>query len=141
MFAGLILAEMGYKPIVFERGSDIDARTQKVDEFWKHGVLDSESNVQFGEGGAGTFSDGKLTTRINDSRCSYILDRFVEFGAPEGIQILAKPHIGTDKLRNILKNIRRRIIELGGEVHFNSRIENLRMSADNKLRHQSFKSW
>jgi uncharacterized FAD-dependent dehydrogenase len=123
MFAGLMLAKKGYRPIILERGADIDTRTKKVNQFWKDGILDSTTNVQFGEGGAGTFSDGKLMTRINDVRCEVVLDKFVKNGAPEEIKILAKPHIGTDKLRNIVKNIRKKIESYGGEVRFNSTVD------------------
>lgn len=125
MFAALILAENGYRPIVIERGEDVDNRTKTVEDFFKGSSLKRNSNVQFGEGGAGTFSDGKLTTRIKDKRCSYILDRLVSFGAPEEILYMGKPHIGTDNLKVVVKNIRKRIIELGGEVHFNETLEDI----------------
>ena len=118
MFCALLLAENGYKPIVFEKGSDVDSRVKAVDLFWKGGELDTGSNVQFGEGGAGTFSDGKLTTRIKDPLCRYVLEQFVRFGAPEDILTKAKPHIGTDKLRGVVKKLRERVVELGGEVRF-----------------------
>ena len=123
MFAGLMLAKKGYRPIILERGADIDTRTKKVNQFWAEGILDRTTNVQFGEGGAGTFSDGKLTTRINDVRCDVILDEFVKFGAPAEIKMLAKPHIGTDKLRDIVKNLRKSIESLGGEVRFHSTVD------------------
>ncbi|MFD3155680.1 NAD(P)/FAD-dependent oxidoreductase [Haloimpatiens sp. FM7330] len=125
MFAGLIMAEKGYKPLILERGQDVDNRTKSVEKFWKTGVLNLNSNVQFGEGGAGSFSDGKLTTRIKDSRCDYILEKLVKFGAPEEIIYKGKPHIGTDVLKVVVKNIRKRIIELGGEVRFNSFVEDI----------------
>ena len=120
MFAALTLAEYGFEPIVIERGASVDERVEIVNNFWKNAVLDPCTNVQFGEGGAGTFSDGKLTTRIKDPLCRYVLEKLEEFGAPEEILIKAKPHIGTDKLRNVVKNIRERIIELGGQVMFKS---------------------
>ena len=120
MFCALLLAENGYRPIVLERGGDVDSRVAAVNKYWQGGKLDTNCNVQFGEGGAGTFSDGKLTTRIKDPLCRYVLERFVSFGAPEDILTKAKPHIGTDRLRSIVKNIRRRIIELGGEIRFNT---------------------
>lgn len=120
IFCGLLLAEYGYKPLILEKGGSIDERTQAVSSYWRGGKLDTRTNVQFGEGGAGTFSDGKLTTRIKDPLCRYVLERFVEFGAPEEILTKAKPHIGTDRLRGIVKKARERIIELGGEVRFNS---------------------
>lgn len=120
MFCGLVLAENGYKPIILEKGQEIDKRTAAVENFWLNGKLDTKSNVQFGEGGAGTFSDGKLTTRIKDPTCRYISERFVEFGAPKEILTKAKAHIGTDNLRKIVKEIRQRIINLGGEIRFES---------------------
>ncbi|MBR6045274.1 MAG: NAD(P)/FAD-dependent oxidoreductase [Ruminococcus sp.] len=125
MFCSLILAENGYKPIVFERGADVDARVKAVSGFWSGGELDTRTNVQFGEGGAGTFSDGKLTTRIKDPLCRYVLERFVSFGAPEEILCKAKPHIGTDLLRDIVRRLRERVIELGGEVRFLSPVTDL----------------
>ncbi len=122
MFSALTLAEYGYRPIVFERGENADDRIKTVSGFWKNGKFSPESNVQFGEGGAGTFSDGKLTTRIHDPLCRYVLEKFAEFGAPKSILTKSKPHVGTDNLRFIVKNIRERIISLGGEVRFNSRV-------------------
>ena len=125
IFCALLLAEHGYKPIVIERGGDIDERLQKVNEFYTTSKLDTDSNIQFGAGGAGTFSDGKLTTRINDKKCRYILERFHEFGAPDEILTEGKPHIGTDKLREIIKKLKNRIIELGGTIHFNTKLTNI----------------
>lgn len=122
MFAGLMLAEMGLKPIVLERGGDVDSRKEAVDTFWRTGKLDVENNVQFGEGGAGTFSDGKLTTRIKDPRCRKVLEEMVDAGAPEEILYDAKPHIGTDLLRGVVKNIREKIKALGGEVRFFAKV-------------------
>ncbi len=123
MFAALLLAEKGYAPIVIERGSSVLRRASEVAEFFKTGVLDTESNIQFGAGGAGTFSDGKLVTRINDKRCRYVLDRFVGFGAPREVLTNAKPHIGTDKLLGIVSAVDARIKELGGEIYYNTRFE------------------
>ena len=128
MFAALILAEAGYRPIVIERGKDADARAEDVDRFWETGELDPESNVQFGEGGAGTFSDGKLTTGIKDVRIRKVLEELVEAGAPEDILYLAKPHVGTDILRTVVKNIRKKIISLGGEVRFQTKLVALSVS-------------
>ena len=125
IFCALLLAEHGYKPVVIERGGDIDERIRKVNDFYISRKLDTESNIQFGAGGAGTFSDGKLTTRINDKKCRYILERFHEFGAPDEILTDGKPHIGTDKLREIIKKLKTRIIELGGTVHFNTKLTNI----------------
>lgn len=125
MFAALILAEAGYRPLVIERGRDADKRTEDVQRFWRDGVLNPESNVQFGEGGAGTFSDGKLTTGIKDVRIRKVLEELVEAGAPEDILYLAKPHVGTDILRTVVKNIRKKVIKLGGEVRFETRLAGL----------------
>lgn len=126
MFCALTLCEFGYKPIVLERGAVMDERIKAVEGYWDGGALDTSTNVQFGEGGAGTFSDGKLTTRIGDPLCSRVLEKLCEFGAPEEILTKAKPHIGTDKLRAVVKNLRNRIIEYGGEVRFLSPLENIR---------------
>lgn len=125
LFAGLILAQHGYRPLILERGSDIDKRAEAVDSFFKLGVFDENSNIQFGEGGAGTFSDGKLTTRIKDRRIGMVLNGFVEAGAPEEILYLSRPHIGTDILKTVIKKIRNRIIELGGEVRFSSKVTDI----------------
>lgn len=122
MLAALVLAKHGYRPLVLERGRDVDRRTQDISRFWQTGQFDAVSNVQFGEGGAGTFSDGKLTTRVHDPRMREVLELLVEAGAPPEIQYLHKPHIGTDKLREVVKDIRRRIIELGGQVEFESQV-------------------
>lgn len=128
MFCALTLCEFGYKPIVLERGAAMDERIAAVENYQKNGVLDPETNVQFGEGGAGTFSDGKLTTRINDPLCGRVLEKLCEFGAPEDILTNAKPHIGTDKLRGVVKKLRNKIIELGGEVRFLSRLDGVKTS-------------
>lgn len=125
MFAGLYMAQKGYKPLIIERGEKVEDRTETVNKFWNTGELNLESNVQFGEGGAGTFSDGKLTTRIKDSRCDFVLEEFVKSGAPQEITYSGKPHIGTDILKEVVKNIRQRIIELGGEIRFNSKLEDI----------------
>lgn len=125
LFCGLVLAERGYKPLILERGKDVDSRTKDIERFWKGNSFDEESNVQFGEGGAGTFSDGKLTTRIKDNRCDLVLERFVEAGAPEEILYSNKPHIGTDILKTVVKNLRNRIIELGGEVRFCAKVTDI----------------
>lgn len=125
LFAALLLARKGYRPIVFERGEDVDNRSKTVDKFWTSGILNTESNVQFGEGGAGAFSDGKLTTRIKDKRCDFVVEALVNAGAPEEIMYMGKPHVGTDILKGVVKNIREEIKSLGGEVHFNSRVEKI----------------
>ncbi len=118
LFCALYLARAGFCPIVIERGADVDTRTKTVETYWSGGALDERTNVQFGEGGAGTFSDGKLNTGTKDIRIRAVLEEFVRFGAKEDILIDNKPHIGTDLLRNIVKNIRLEIIRLGGEVRF-----------------------
>lgn len=118
--AALALAEHGYAPLVFERGCDVDTRAKDVEAFWSGGPFKPESNVQFGEGGAGTFSDGKLTTRINHPLLRQILQTFVDAGAPEEILYAYNPHVGTDVLRRVVKNLRHMIEAKGGEVHFSS---------------------
>lgn len=121
MFAALCLAESGLKPVVLERGSDADKRTEAVENFRINGILSEAANVQFGEGGAGTFSDGKLTTGIKDERITHVFETLVRFGAPQEILYSARPHIGTDILRNVVKNIRAEIIRLGGTVIFEAK--------------------
>jgi len=133
IFAGLILAQAGMKPVIIERGQAVDERIQAVQEFWNGGKLDPESNVQFGEGGAGTFSDGKLTTGIKDVRIGKVLREFVAAGAEESILYKQKPHIGTDRLVDIVRNIRKQIEDLGGEVHFSTRLDDL-VIEDKKLK-------
>ena len=122
MFAALILAKAGLKPLVLEQGEDAQSRHEKVQKFWQTGELDVRSNVQFGEGGAGTFSDGKLNTGVNNPRISWILEQFVKCGARENILYDAKPHVGTDVLLNVVQNLRGWIISLGGEVRFNTKV-------------------
>lgn len=127
LFAAYELALSGYKPLVIERGLDVDSRKKSVEHFWKTGELDTESNVSFGEGGAGTFSDGKLNTMVKD-KFGYnrrVLETFVKFGAPAEILYLQKPHIGTDKLADVVKNMRLEIERLGGEVRFGVRLDTL----------------
>ena len=123
MFCALALAKCGMNPIVVERGSDVDKRAEMVEKYWNDGALNPETNVQFGEGGAGTFSDGKLLTRISDKLCSYVISEFIRHGAPEEIRYLSKPHIGTDNLRRVVKSVRNEIIQLGGKILFNSRLD------------------
>lgn len=132
MFAALFLARAGLCPLVLERGRDADTRTADVNRFFAGGELNTESNVQFGEGGAGTFSDGKLNTGIKDFRCRAVLEELYRHGAPENILTDAKPHIGTDILVNVVKSIRREIISLGGEVRFGTKLCDLRFK-DGKL--------
>ena len=130
MLCALTLAEQGYKPIVLERGSDALTRRAEVERFMKLGVLNTESNIQFGAGGAGTFSDGKLVTRISDPSCRYIFERLVEFGAPPEIMYDAKPHVGTDKLLDIVDGISRRVTELGGTIYYNTRLNAINRRGD-----------
>lgn len=122
LFAALILAEAGASPILLERGLDVDSRRQKVLKFWRTGILDLQTNAQFGEGGAGTFSDGKLKIGKKDFRKIKVLGEFVEAGSPSEIMYLTKPHIGTDRLSETVKRIRQKIISLGGEVRFNATV-------------------
>lgn len=131
MFAALLLAEMGLCPIILERGEDVDRRSKTVQEFWEGKALNTESNVQFGEGGAGTFSDGKLTARSKDIRSRKVLEELVEAGAPPEILYENKPHIGTDKLKEVVKNIRKKIISLGGEIYFDSKVTDLKIAEGN----------
>lgn len=118
LFAALSLAQAGLRPIVLERGRSVDERAEDVAHFWQTGQLSRTSNVQFGEGGAGTFSDGKLTSGINDPRVSYVFDTLIRYGAPADIAYSHKPHIGTDVLRRVVKAIRQDILAHGGEVRF-----------------------
>jgi len=130
LFAALILAKAGARPIVLERGLDVDKRKQSVQTFWNSGSLDTESNVQFGEGGAGAFSDGKLKPGKLDGRKWMILNELVSAGAPNEILYLEKPHIGTDKLSVTVKNIRKQIIELGGTVEFSAKVTKILVKND-----------
>lgn len=130
LFCALMLAENGYRPILIDRGPAVDERVISVDEFYKERKLDTDANIQFGAGGAGTFSDGKLVTRINDEKCSYVLERLYEFGAPEEILSRAKPHIGTDKLRLVVDALLKKIKELGGEVIYRCRMDDFKKLSD-----------
>lgn len=128
LFATLILAQRGLRPILLERGVDVDKRTEDIDRFWSGGKFDPNSNVQFGEGGAGTFSDGKLTTRIKDElRCQKVLSELVNFGADEEILYSQKPHIGTDVLKGVIKNMRENMISLGADVRFSSHVTDIKI--------------
>ena len=126
LFAALTLARAGLRPIVLERGRDVDERAGDVERFWRTGILSASSNVQFGEGGAGTFSDGKLTTGVNDPRISHVFDVFVSHGAPADIKWSHKPHIGTDVLRGVVKSIRGELLSLGADVRFGHQLWALR---------------
>ncbi|MBH1941462.1 NAD(P)-binding protein [Mobilitalea sibirica] len=134
LFAAWLLAKHGYQPLVIERGDEVDKRVKAVKHFWESKALDPESNVQFGEGGAGTFSDGKLNTMVKDANNRYplIMETFVAHGAPSEILYLNKPHIGTDKLRNVVESMRKEIIQLGGEVRFRTKLTDLFIE-NNKL--------
>ena len=122
LFSALWLARCGAEVVLVERGRELERRCRDVDLFWENGSLDPESNAQFGEGGAGTFSDGKLTTRINDPGASFVFQELVECGAPEEILLEAKPHVGTDRLRQVLLNFRRRLQSLGVDIRFETRL-------------------
>ena len=125
MFAALLLAENGYKPILIDRGGSVEERVSEVDRFYKTRVLNTATNIQFGAGGAGTFSDGKLVTRINDANCNFVLKTFHRFGAPDDILTKAKPHIGTDVLRRVVSNVLDEIERLGGKLMYNCRLDNI----------------
>lgn len=126
LFAALYLARNGIPSIVLERGAPVEERTKKVEQFWRTGQLDATTNVQFGEGGAGTFSDGKLTTGTHDPRIGTVLDTFIEMGAPEDIAHSFRPHVGTDVLRQVVRNIRLELIRLGCDVRFGHQLTGLR---------------
>lgn len=134
MFAALILAEAGYRPLILERGKPVGERIRDVDRFWNEGLLDEESNVQFGEGGAGLFSDGKLTTQIRDPKVRKVLEEFVKAGGHPDLLYKQKPHIGTDVLRRIVLNIRKKIVENGGEILFQSKLTDLAADGDTGIR-------
>ena len=125
LFAAYILAKAGLCPIVLERGKSVGERKKDIEEFFKTGKLNPDSNVQFGEGGAGTFSDGKLTTGISNPLCREVIEIFLECGAPQEIGYLAKPHIGTDKLITVIENLRNKIISMGGEVKFGAQVTDI----------------
>jgi len=125
LFAALILANAGRRPILLERGRPVEQRQKDVAAFWAGGQLNTESNVQFGEGGAGAFSDGKLNTGTKDLRHRWILEQLVSCGAPESILIDARPHVGTDKLHIALKNLRQRLLDLGADIRFGHRLEGI----------------
>ncbi len=125
LFAAWLLAREGYRPIVLERGPEVDRRMRAVQDFFENGRLDENANIQFGEGGAGTFSDGKLTTRINDPLCATVTQVLLEHGAPAEIAIHQKPHIGTDLLRDVIVSIRRKIQSMGGQVLFETKLTGL----------------
>ncbi|WP_296117066.1 NAD(P)/FAD-dependent oxidoreductase [uncultured Eubacterium sp.] len=145
LFAAYLLAQCGYCPNIYERGKEVSARQQDVEAFWSDGSLNLESNVQFGEGGAGTFSDGKLNTLVKDKfgRSRYVLETFVKFGAPEDILYVAKPHVGTDVLRTVVERMRQEIIGLGGTFHFSTKVTDLHIKdgkiSEIELNHKEWK--
>lgn len=134
IFAGLILARAGLKPIILERGKEVDKRVEDVYEFFKSGKLNTESNVQYGEGGAGTFSDGKLTTNTHNERIKIVIDELILAGADKSISYLSKPHIGTDELIKIVKKIRETIEHLGGEYRFSNKVVGINYDDKNNLK-------
>ena len=128
IFAALRLCELGYKPIIFERGNKIEERDKDINILEKLGILNEESNIQFGEGGAGTYSDGKLTTRVRSEYMDYIFTTLVKYGAQKEILYYYKPHIGTDILKNVIINMRNAIINMGGQFNFNSKVTNFKIN-------------
>lgn len=134
LFATYLLSEAGYRPILFERGECVEKRKEKIAKFWQTGELDEQTNVQFGEGGAGTFSDGKLNTMVKDKACrgKKVFETFVECGAPADILYESHPHIGTDLLQNVIKNMREKIKQMGGEIHYCSCLTDMHVK-DNKI--------
>ncbi|MCW8866449.1 MAG: NAD(P)/FAD-dependent oxidoreductase [Colwellia sp.] len=135
LFTGLVLAQMGFKPIILERGKEVRERTKDTFGFWRKKILNTESNVQFGEGGAGTFSDGKLYSQVKDPKhySRKVLNEFVDAGAPAEILYVSKPHIGTFKLVTMVEKMRAKIIELGGEVRFEQRVEQIHFDNDESM--------
>jgi uncharacterized FAD-dependent dehydrogenase len=127
IFLSLELARLGYRPVIYERGEPVEERVGAVQALWRDGILDPDSNLQFGEGGAGTFSDGKLTTGKRRPLNDVVLQTLVQAGAPEGILYQSRPHIGTDYLRQVVGNLRQRIVELGGEIHFRHTLTDLEL--------------
>ncbi|MBP3701684.1 MAG: FAD-binding protein, partial [Lachnospiraceae bacterium] len=132
LFAALELARKGYRPILLERGQDVETRGRDVEAFWQGGTLNPESNVQFGEGGAGTFSDGKLNTMVKDptGRIRRVLETFAQYGADPAILYDNKPHIGTDHLRLVIRNLREQIKEYGGEIRFGCKVTDFEIRND-----------
>ena len=134
MFAALLLAKYGYRPIVLERGKNTAERSADVEAFFRSCELSDESNIQFGAGGAGTFSDGKLMTRINDAKCSFVLETMVHHGAPEDILSNARPHVGTDYLKRVVCGIEAEIISLGGEIRYQTKFDGFASGSAREIR-------
>ena len=130
LFAALMLAQHGYRPVIIDRGDSVADRVKSVEHFYSTQELDTDSNVQFGAGGAGTFSDGKLMTRIHDPKCTYVLQTMVEHGAPADVMLLSKPHVGTDMLRNVVDSMLAKIRALGGQVIYRCRLDGFEENAD-----------
>ena len=130
LFCALLLAQNGYAPILIDRGASVEERARDVAKFREDGILNTESNIQFGAGGAGTFSDGKLITRIHDERCSFVLRTLVDFGAPEDILVKAKPHVGTDLLREVVSRMIARIEALGGQIRYHCCMQDFEERSD-----------
>lgn len=139
LFCALILSENGYRPIIIDRGDCVAERVKAHSRFCAERVLDTESNIQFGAGGAGTFSDGKLLTRINDAKCSYVLESLRRFGAPDEVTVKAKPHIGTDILRVVVDNILSEIERLGGEVIYRCKLVDIETMPDQSIKAKTTK--
>ena len=137
MFAALLLAQYGYKPVLIDRGGSVEDRVAAVEGFYKTKILNTNTNIQFGAGGAGTFSDGKLVTRINDPNCNFVLQTFHKFGAPDDILTKAKPHIGTDVLRSVVSNILDEIERLGGRLIYNCRLDSFEEKGQTLVAHTS----
>ena len=133
MFASLALARMGFKPVIIEQGKMVEEREKDVLEFWNNRKINKYSNVQFGEGGAGTFSDGKLNSNLHNDYCKIVVNEFISFGAPKEIGYIHNPHIGSDKLKGVVKNIREHIKSLGGEFLFSTRLDDIILE-NNKIR-------
>jgi hypothetical protein len=130
LFAALRLIERGFKPILLERGSPAEKRIMAINKYWRYGKLDLDDNVCFGEGGAGLYSDGKLITRIKSPFIPYVMDRLVQFGAPEEIKYLANPHVGSDKIRRVIPKLRQFLLQEGCEIHFNAKVKSLLFDGD-----------
>ncbi len=125
LFAALRLLERGIPCVIFEQGSEATERLKRINRFWRYGELDPRNNVGFGEGGAGLYSDGKLITRIKSPHIPYVMRRLVEFGAPEEILYLSNPHVGSDRIRRVIPKLRQRLLDLGGQIHFNTKVTEL----------------
>ncbi len=133
LFSALLLARNGYAPLLIDRGGSVEERVRDVERFRRDGELNTDSNIQFGAGGAGTFSDGKLITRIHDPKCSFVLQTLADFGAPQDVLIKAKPHVGTDRLREVVSSMLAEIVRLGGEVRYHCRMDDFSENSDGTI--------